>query len=152
MAANWVPENAVPSGAVSAVVGNGSPILAQVLSISTPSYSGTLTLENNATLRFNQNASPNSDNTGHFNAFGTGIILKDNTRIETNTQADPIFPTIELQGAATFAADSYRAHGKQIMSFHTARVAAILLIITYRHTAHVTTIDGITRRRNSKKL
>lgn len=94
---NW--NNGVPTGSDDAIIGDG--ILAIVDSLSTTSYSGTLTVGEGSTLRVRNN--PASDSLVPFNAIGTGgIIMKANATIDSATRADPVYPSVTLDGNGRF--------------------------------------------------
>jgi hypothetical protein len=90
-AGNW--DNGVPTGAIDAVVAAG--VLAQVQNTATPSYSGSLTLEDNATLRILNAAGSQNSVTG-----ASGITMNPGSKIQVNINANIPFPPIALAGDA----------------------------------------------------
>jgi len=95
LGSNWSLAH-MPGANDSAIVSAG--LTAQVTSL--PSgfdYAGTLTLNDNATLRIN-----NTGGDTNLDALGEGgITLHDGSTISTATASDPHFPGIELAGDAT---------------------------------------------------
>jgi hypothetical protein len=93
-AANW-SGNTVPSGAVSAVVAAG--LLAQVDNAATPTYTGSLTLLANSTLRI-------AGAVGSENAVKTvsGITMNAGSKIQVNVNANINYAPITLSGNASF--------------------------------------------------
>ncbi|UCG49785.1 MAG: hypothetical protein JSU94_08375 [Phycisphaerales bacterium] len=91
-AINW--DNGVPAGAVDVVISDG--LLAQVNNAATPTYSGSLTLNSNSTLRINKVG-------GSQNAFegASGITMNAGSKIQMNLNADSSFPPITLAGEAS---------------------------------------------------
>ena len=90
---NW-DTGSVPFGPGSAIVDAG--VVAQVNNASTPSYTGSLTLLANSTLRINGTA-------GSIGVLETpsSITLNDGSRISVATAEDPNFPPVVLAGNAT---------------------------------------------------
>lgn len=125
--ANW--DVAVPTGTDNAIIGAG--VLAIVDSLATPSYSGTLTLEANSTLRVLNN--PASESLVPFNAIGTGgIIMKSGSTIDSATRADPSYPAINLQGNGTFLSSSSDAD-RDFRAFNGAITGAGSLTVQGRN-------------------
>ncbi|MHC4740666.1 MAG: LamG-like jellyroll fold domain-containing protein [Planctomycetota bacterium] len=91
-ASNW--DAGVPSGAIDAVVGDG--VLAQVNNAATPTYSGSLTLNSNSTLKIaGANGSQNT-------VEGvSGITMKAGSKIQVNINGNITFPPITLAGNAS---------------------------------------------------
>jgi len=94
--ANW--DNGIPVGDMNAVVAPG--VTAQCWNDATPSYSGTLTLENNSVLQIGWTTSyPNSINA----LGGAGIIMNDGSQLRLRMPApSPLdLPPLTLQGDAS---------------------------------------------------
>jgi len=95
LGSNWSLDH-MPGANDSAVVSAG--LTAQVTDLPPGfDYAGTLTLEDNATLRIN-----NTGGDTNLDALGQGgITMHDGSKISLPTAADPHFPGIELAGNAT---------------------------------------------------
>jgi hypothetical protein len=94
-ASNW--DAGVPTGNVDAIVDDG--IVAQVNNGATPTYSGSLTLNSNSTLKINKDA-------GSQNALESASIITMNagSKIQMNLNANSTFPAITLAGDASIEA------------------------------------------------
>ncbi|MFC1805603.1 beta strand repeat-containing protein [Planctomycetota bacterium] len=95
-AANW--DAGIPSGAVNAVVGTG--VTAQAWNTATPVYTGTLTLENNATLQMGWTTNyPESARA----LGGSGVTMNDGSalRLRLPSPSPVILPPIAMAGDAS---------------------------------------------------
>ena len=107
-AANW--DNGVPSGTIDAVVGAG--ILADVDNASTPIYSGTLTLNNNSTLRCGWTGKHNPEDAIPLTS-ATTVTMNAGTQIQTRNPFTVNVPPITMAGDGTFwLSPSTEAHHK----------------------------------------
>jgi len=118
-AANW--DAGVPSGAVDAIVSDG--ILAQVNNVATPTYSGSLTLNSNSSLRILKAG-------GSHNAVegASGITMNEGSKIQVNINANINFPPIALAGNASIeslygASDHETDNFSAITGAHTLTIS-----------------------------
>jgi len=103
---NWTLGHA-PIGMENAIVSNG--IAAQVYDDSTPEYSGTLTLQENATLHTGGGNSQNVPNS--LNVLGTNMItMHAGSVITLNMKNSVTFPALVLSGNARINSTSNESH------------------------------------------